>query len=110
MIKYFFVVLIMFNTNSLLAQIQHKRIPPKKVKSVILNGIKYTAPANKMGYIVALDAKSDSVIWEKQIYKINFNRNLETDVQCVFINLLCIQHDSLIIHTERNRVYSLKLN
>jgi hypothetical protein len=63
-----------------------------------------------MGYVVAFDAKNDSMIWEKQIYKIIFNKDRETDVQCVFINSLYIQHDSLMIHTERNKIYSLKLD
>ena len=110
MTKYLFIICACLLTNVAIAQISLKRLAPKEVKSVILNNIKYTAPTDKMGFIVAKNAQTDSVLWQKRIYKIDYNNNLEIDVQDDFIDSLQIRSDSLIIHTEHKKRFSLKLN
>lgn len=91
-------------------QIANLGSAPKKVKPVIFNNIKYTAPNDKMGFVVARNAQTDSVLWQKRIYKIDYNNAIEIDVQDDFIESLQIRKDSLIIHTEHKKIFSLKLN
>jgi hypothetical protein len=109
MIRYFCLIFIYFLPHNLSAQVAHKRLAPKEVKPVIYNNIKYTAPTYEMGYIVARDVKSDSILWRKEIYRIYYIKDLETDVQDVFIDSLYIKSSYLIIHTENKRKYKLKL-
>lgn len=92
-----------------MAQTSQKRRAPKEVKPVINGGIKYSAPISEIGYIVAQDVKTNSIIWKKQIYQVNYDKNLELDVQDVFIDLLNLKEHSLIIHTENNKTYYLDL-
>jgi hypothetical protein len=108
--KYFIFIVLSLISNRTIGQVSHKRMAPKEVKPIVVKNIKYTAPTNKMGYVVAKDVKTDSTIWEKQVYKINYDKYLETDVQDVFIDSLGLQEDYLIVHTENNKIYRLKLS
>lgn len=93
-----------------------KRLAPKEVNPVISNGIKYIVPHFKIingkvkhGYIEAWDINLNKKIWEIQIYKINYDNNLEKDVQDVFIISLKIQKNKLIILNEINDKYELNI-
>ena len=91
------------------AQISSKRLAPKDVTPVVIDNIKYSAPTNQMGYVVAKDASADTVIWRKQIYARRYANGLEKDVQDIFIDSLYIKGKNLMIHTERGKVYSLQV-
>jgi hypothetical protein len=87
-----------------------KRGAPVEVKSVTHEGIQYTVPL-KLGVIEAKDIKSDKALWKKRIYKISYIKNLEKDVQDVFIKSLKISNDKkmLIIINEDGNTYHLDL-
>jgi hypothetical protein len=90
-----------------------ERIAPKPVKSVIKNGIEYSAPLDSIGYIVATWQKTNSVIWNKQIYVVKFDYGenaLEDDVQLCFITNLQLDGNKLIITNERGYEYALDLD
>ncbi len=91
------------------AQVSSKRRVPKEVTPIVVENVQYTAPTHQIGYVVARDAATDTVIWKKQIYSMRYNDNLEKDVQDVFIDSLYIKSKNLIIHTERGKVYQLKI-
>lgn len=82
-----------------------KRIAPKKVVPLTIGQIKYTAPADSMGYIVAFDAATDTRLWSVKIYSVKYSPGLETDVQDVYIDSLYSKNNKLYIHTERKRLY-----
>jgi len=108
--KYLILIILSLIINNTIAQVAHKRSAPKKVKPIIVKNIRYTAPSNEMGFVVAKDVKTDSLIWKKQVYKISYIKNLEEDVQDVFIVSLTLKKDYLIVQTENNKTYRLKLN
>ncbi len=108
--KYTTIIILILILNNTTAQVAQKRRPPKEVQPFIFGNIKYTAPLDEMGFIVARNVKTDSVIWVKQIYKIKYVKNMEIDVQDVYIATLTLEKDSLIIQTENNKTYKLKLN
>ena len=111
MIKRIIFILLILPGSALVshAQIASKRRAPKEVTPVVVKNVKYTAPTDQIGYVVAKDAASDTVIWKKKIYTIRYNDHLEKDVQDVFIDTLYIKSKNLMIHTERGKIYSLAI-
>jgi hypothetical protein len=102
------LILSIFTYNA--DMIKAKREAPVDVEPVIYEGIKYTAPHNKMGYIEALDAETDEIIQEIKVYEINYIPVLEKDVQDIFINKLAIENGKLIAYREGGKKYTLELS
>ncbi len=86
-----------------------KRAVPKPVKPVTAMGTIYSAPADKMGFVVASDAASGRELWRQRIYSIRLEPALERDVQDVFITSLRRRGRVLIITNERGAVFLLDL-
>jgi outer membrane protein assembly factor BamB len=59
--------------------------------------------------IVARNIKTNSIIWKKTIYQIHYVKDLEEDVQWVFIDSIKIKKGNLLIRTERGNYYNLNL-
>ncbi len=95
-----------------------KRSPPIDVTPVIYNHIKYIAPHwgifNKRpqngGYIEAWDLKTGKLLWELKLYTIEYDKNLEQDVQDIFITKIEINGNSLIIWNEAKDKFDVDLN
>jgi outer membrane protein assembly factor BamB len=88
-----------------------KRVPPKKVEPVTRDGVKYVAPNlnGREGKVEALDAKTGDRLWDKVIYTVKIDPNLESDVQWVFIKSLSLREGRLLVVTERGEQYLLDL-
>lgn len=90
-----------------------KRMAPVKVKPVIYGGIRYEAPTVPMGHILAYDAATNKLLWEKKMYEVQYNPKFETDVQDIFINQLRIEKgdaDMFLVATdERERSYKVDI-
>jgi len=90
-----------------------ERLAPKPVKSVVKDGIEYSAPLDSMGHVVATWQKTNSVLWNKQIYVVKFDYRenaVEADVQSCFITNLQLDGNKLITTNERGYEYALDLN
>lgn len=105
----FFTLILFISAFDSQAQVSPKRKAPAEVVPVVFKRVKYTAPTNQMGCVVARDIATDTVIWEKKIYTIHYDHSLEQDVQDVYIDNLFMKDTMLMIHTERGKIYSLKL-
>ncbi len=86
-----------------------KRAAPQKVTPVIYEGIRYEAPIDQMGFVIAFDNTTGKKLWGKRIYKVWFNFWLEKDVQTISITDLRIENQKLIIRNEKDEYYSLDL-
>ena len=88
-----------------------KRMPPKPVKPVVYQGVKYAAPnaSGREGMVEARDEKTDKKLWDAVIYKVKIDPNLEEDVQWVFITKLERRDDKLLVTNEKNEKYLLDL-
>jgi hypothetical protein len=91
-----------------------KRGAPAEVKPVVLEGIEYRAPhstidSNKMGVVEAWDKATGKMLWEKKVYTVALDADLEEDVQHVFITKLEIDAGKLIVTNERKDRYSIDL-
>lgn len=67
------------------------RTLPKQVAPIEHEGIKYKKEG--MEYIIATKIEGNEKIWKTQVYKIEFKKNLETDVQEVHINSMKLSND-----------------
>lgn len=86
------------------------REPPAPVTPVVHNGVKYTAPMESMGVVVALDAKSGAKLWQQKIYDVKIDPSLEADIQYVYITTLAVQGGDLIVTNEMGAKYAMNLS
>ena len=95
---------LMFLLNPLLS----KRLEPKKVNSVLHNGKEYSINHSKIGTILVRDkdSKKEKIV---TVYTIDYDPNLEKDVQDVFIKSIKIYNQSLLIQNERGVLYEMNL-
>ena len=79
-----------------------KRSAPKPVAPVVKDGIEYSAPLNRMGFVVATWAKTKREIWSRQVYviKYEYKLGLEEDVQWCFITDLRFENGKLRVVNE----------
>lgn len=91
-----------------------EHVTPKPVTPVIKDGIEYSAPLDLylMGYVVAKDIKTNSVIWKRQIYEVKFEGEgeiPESDALERYITNLAIEGENLLIVNERWQRFKLNL-
>jgi hypothetical protein len=89
--------------------LQAKRVAPKKVQSIVYNNIEYSVDHSNIGYILIKD-KNSNTIKNIKIYTIEYDNDLEKDVQDIFIINLKISNNNLLITNERNKVYRMDLS
>ena len=95
---------LMFLLNPLLS----KRLEPKKVNSVLHNGKEYSINHSKIGTILVRDkeSKKEKIV---TVYTIDYDPNLEKDVQDVFIKSIKIYNNYLLIQNESDSIYKMDL-
>jgi len=89
--------------------VEAKRGPPKEVEPLIYNGVKYTAPLDKMGYVEAFNNTTGEKLREIKVYDIKFDPNMEADVQDIFITNLSIVNGKLIVINEAGVTYEIDI-
>ncbi len=85
-----------------------------KVDSIMSGNVKYSvsienAKSRKQrgGYIEAWEA--DKKLWELQVYNVDFDPNLDSNIQEVYITSLKIENGKLIVTNELEEVYEIDL-
>ncbi|MFA5794784.1 MAG: WG repeat-containing protein [Candidatus Brocadiia bacterium] len=101
------IMVALFLTLIFIGLAQAKRVGPKDVAPIIHNGVKYTAPHGKMGYVEAWDVSSGKKLWETKVYDVEMKPMLEKDVQMVYITSLSIEDGRLVVINENNAKYYL---
>jgi hypothetical protein len=88
-----------------------KRVAPAKVDPVIYQGVRYIAPNDdgRRAYIEARDVQTDKKLWDLTIFTNRIDPTLEEDVQWVFIKALSIRDGTLIVTSERDKIYRVDL-
>jgi hypothetical protein len=91
-------------------RIMKSRIPPKRMKPIDIDGIRYEAVWGELGLFRASDIKTGKVLWELTLYRYKYNDILETDVQDVFVAAMTKESDlSILVTDERAKVYRVYL-
>ena len=88
-----------------------KRVPPKLVAPIVVDGIGYSADGDgKDSYVVASDEASGRTLWRVKVFhtRTKFWRG-EEDNQWLFISDLKLAGDFLLARDEKNRCYSIHL-
>ena len=81
-----------------------KRAAPVDVTPVVSGSIEYRAPRDHMGSVEAWNAKSNKLIWRRQIYVVKYT------LQDVFIKTMKLKGGTLVVKNERGSEYELDLN
>ncbi len=102
----------------LAANVMAKRVPPSVVPPIVTEKSVFSVPhfpegerAQKGGVVEAREPKTNKLLWQVQIYRTQYNKELEKDVQDVFITSLTLDkvHNLLIMSDEKSRVFVLNL-
>lgn len=100
------------------SEIAHaRRMAPKAVRPVVAAGIRYQAPHfgalhgkdQNGGFVQAWDLRKKTLLWDRMVYRIHYDRMVETDVQDVFITRLRIEGTKLLVTNERNERFEMDL-
>src|SRR5258708_34835335 len=94
-----------------------KRLPPKEVAPVVAGGVQYKVPhfgalhekAQNGGYVQAWDVKTRKLLWDRMVYRIRPDKNLEKDVQDDFITAIRVRGGHLFVKTERSEEFDMDL-
>jgi hypothetical protein len=105
------VLIFLLIANNIISEQSVKRLRAAipEAKPVIYNGVKYTAPHAKMGYVEAWNEKTGKKLWEKQVYEIKLIEGREKDVQWVFITDLYIENGKLVVINEKKEKFYLDI-
>jgi hypothetical protein len=95
----FAVVALLLNTSSA----QAKRRAPAPVTPVVHDGVRYTAPTERMGWVEARDQAKNGLLWEVQVYVVTYDPLEERDVQDIYIVELRVEGGDLAVKDERDR-------
>ena len=89
-----------------------KRAAPKPVQPVLKEGIEYSAPVSREGFVVATWTKSKREIWSRQVYVIKheYKLRLEEDVQSCFISNLRFEKGKLRVTNEDGGEFEIDLD
>src|SRR5260370_21101312 len=88
-----------------------ERIAPAKVEPVVHQAVRYIAPNDdgRRAYIEAWDIRTNKKLWDLKIFTNRIDPTLEEDVQWVFIKALNIRNGTLIVTSERDKIYRVDL-
>ena len=88
-----------------------KRGPAPEVMPVRYNGLKIVAPntVETIGQVEAWDEATNTKVWTKDVYTIEYDPALERDVQWVFIKEMQLKDDFLYVKDENGREYLVAL-
>ncbi len=94
-----------------------KRSAPGEITPLVYKGIKYIvhhwgASIKKKqngGFIEAFDLKERRRLWLLRVYEIEYNTNVEKDLQDIFITKIEIRNNRLIIHNEKKDKFVVDL-
>ena len=94
-----------------------KRLPPKPVAPLVADGVRYEVPhfgafhgkEQNGGFVQAWDARKNQLLWDRMIYRIRYDRNLERDVQDVFITEIHLHGKILFVTNESSERFEMDL-
>ena len=88
-----------------------KRAQAAKVKPVVHEGVRYTAPNadGRRAVVEAWDVAGGQKLWSVTVFKTFINPFLEADVQWVFIKALSLEGGRLVVLAESGQSYFVDL-
>ena len=102
----------------LLPNVLAKRVAPAEVPSINTGEAVVSVPhfaggerKQNGGFIEGHDPETKELLWRIQVYETVYDKDLETDVQDVFIKSLSFDkvHGILVLSDEKDRIYVVNL-
>lgn len=96
---------------------QAKRRAPAEIKPVVAAGIRYVVPhfgalhakEQNGGYVQAWDVRTDTLQWDRLVYRVVREATLEPDVQDVFIVRISVKDGTLLVDNELGETFAMDL-
>jgi hypothetical protein len=112
-----FVVALALGMIASANEAEAKRPAPKEVPSVVAGGIRFKVPhfgalhdkPQNGGYVQAWDVKTGKLLWDRMVYRVRYDANLEKDVQDDFISEMTVKGGRLFVKTERSEKFEMDL-
>lgn len=84
---------------------------------LVADGVRYEVPhfgafhgkEQNGGFVQAWDARKNQLLWDRMIYRIRYDRNLERDVQDVFITEIHLDGKTLFVTNESSERFEMDL-
>jgi len=88
-----------------------KRAQAAKVKPVVHEGVRYSAPNTngRQAVVDAWDVSNGQKLWSVTVFKVFINPFLEEDAQWVFISALNVEGGKLVVIAEDGQTYFVDL-
>ena len=88
-----------------------KRGPAPRIEPLLKDGIRFVVPNDdgRRGYVQAQEAEGGRILWEATLFRIQVSKDLEEDVQWVFIAKAKLEGRTLLLVDERQRTYALDI-
>ena len=88
-----------------------KRAQAAKVKPVVNEGVRYTAPNSdgRQAVVEAWDVSSGQKLWSVTVFKVFIKPFLEEDAQWIFISALSVEGGRLVVMAEDGLTYFVDL-
>lgn len=94
-----------------------KRMSPAPVPPVVYEGLRFEAPAHVIvdgqhrsgGYVEVFDEKTNRLLYVIKVYEVKSDKELERDVQDVFITCLSVHDKQLVVLQELGLAYLVDL-
>lgn len=88
-----------------------KRGPAPRIDPLLKDGIRFVVPNDdgRRGYVQAQSAESGKVLWEATLFRIKVTKDLEEDVQWVFVSQAKLEGRTLLLVDERHRTFALDI-
>jgi hypothetical protein len=112
-----FGAILVLGVNAGAGTAEAKRVPPKEVAPVVVGGVRYEVPhfgalhekSQNGGYVQAWGVKTRKLLWDRMVYRIRYDENLERDVQDDFITAIRVKDGHLLVKTERSEEFDMDL-
>jgi hypothetical protein len=93
------------------------RIAPPDVKPVVRNGVRYEVPHfgafhgkdQNGGFVQAWDVGTNTLLWDRMIYRVTYSRDRPGCVQDTFITSIHLNRDVMIVTNEQAEEFELNL-
>ncbi|MBU0694783.1 MAG: hypothetical protein KKC11_08990 [Candidatus Omnitrophica bacterium] len=110
--KLLYSILTLVVLNLFLAGIVDAESPPEpKITPVAYQGIVFYALNIdfERGVVEAWDHRTNSKVWEKEVYKTIFDETRDHDVQRVFISSLLVEDGKLIVTNDAGKTFNIAI-
>lgn len=85
-----------------------RKVVPETPAPVVRDGVEYSV-STKNGFLQARDLKTGKIVWDSELFRVEYAPEYEADVQSVHIVSVVLEEGRLLAIDQRNQKYYLNL-